>query len=186
MPKYALNRLHCDSGCILHVPEKDQYITASWDHTIRVWRAHAAGRRKGDGAASPTRRGASPTRAAASPEAGGGAETEEERPLTFAERNPLVMPKCISGFEKKAGADKFLKKTMEGVEQSKRKKKHADDDIAAKAVTGLAADLEKLELSLKTKYDDAAPKGGGRAGGAGARGGLARAPTRSVRGSVKR
>jgi hypothetical protein len=97
-----------------------------------------------------------------------------------------VMPKCISGFEKKAGADKFLKKTMEGVEQTKRKKKHADDDIAAKAVTGLAADLEKLELSLKTKYDDAAPKGGGRAGGAGARGGLARAPTRSVRGSVKR
>ena len=111
--------------------------------------------RKGDGAASPTRRGASPTRAAAaSPAAGGGAEAEEERPLTFAERNPLVMPKCISGFEKKAGADKFLKKTMEGVEQTKRKKKHADDDIAAKAVTGLAADLDfgvysKLERVAK-------------------------------------
>ena len=182
-----VHRGHSDAvRCILHVPEKDQYITASWDHTIRVWRAHAAGRRKGDGAASPTRRGASPTRAAAASPEAGGAEAEEERPLTFAERNPLVMPKCISGFEKKAGADKFLKKTMEGVEQTKRKKKHADDDIAAKAVTGLAADLEKLELSLKTKYDDAAPKGGGRAGGAGARGGLARAPTRSVRGSVKR
>ena len=37
--------------------------------------------------------------------------------------------------------------------------------FTGKAVTGLAADLEKLELSLKTKYDDAAPKGGGRAGG---------------------
>ena len=98
--------------------------------------------------------------------------------LAFAALNWLASPR--------PGADKFLKKTMEGVEQTKRKKKHADDDIAAKAVTGLAADLEKLELSLKTKYDDAAPKGGGRAGGAGARGGLARAPTRSVRGSVKR
>ena len=61
-----VHRGHSDAvRCILHVPEKDQYITASWDHTIRVWRAHAAGRRKGDGAASPTRRGASPTRAAA-------------------------------------------------------------------------------------------------------------------------
>ena len=116
-----------------------------------------------------------------------GAATSSPAPTARSSSTRLSStPKCISGFEKKAGADKFLKKTMEGVEQTKRKKKHADDDIAAKAVTGLAADLEKLELSLKTKYDDAAPKGGGRAGGAGARGGLARAPTRSVRGSVKR
>ena len=27
---------------ILHVPEKEQYITASWDRTIRVWSTPAA------------------------------------------------------------------------------------------------------------------------------------------------
>ena len=32
---------HSDAvRCILHVPEKQQYITASWDRTIRVWRAY--------------------------------------------------------------------------------------------------------------------------------------------------
>ena len=31
---------HSDAvRAILHVPEKCQYITASWDHTLRVWRA---------------------------------------------------------------------------------------------------------------------------------------------------
>ena len=66
------------------------------------------------------------------------------------------MPKCISGFEKKAGADKFLKKTMEGVEQIK--KKHAATTSPPRC-TGLAADLEKLELCAQDQVRRRRAKG---------------------------
>ena len=104
---------HSDAvRCILHVPEKQQYITASWDHTIRVWRAYTPPTEKKPPHSAAARAAAA---AAASEGADGGAAgegvggvaLEEPVELTYAERFPLREPKQLS---KAPGQAQFLKK----------------------------------------------------------------------------
>lgn len=38
---------HSDSvRCIIHIPERSQYISASWDKTVRIWNAYKKTRKK--------------------------------------------------------------------------------------------------------------------------------------------
>jgi hypothetical protein len=87
---------------IVHIPEKAQYLTASWDCTLRTWR-QAAGMRQGSAAVGRAHfrpaSAAGPARArTATPSGGGGggggAEGERAAP-TFADLNPLRMPKSL-------------------------------------------------------------------------------------------
>ena len=120
---------HSDAvRCIVHVAEKQQYITASWDHTIRVWKAYA-GPGKGGGAGAV--RGGAVAAAGAAPNGlsgedaeagdGGGAE-EEPRELTYAERFPLREPRFLS---KPGGQTQFLKKASNEETRERKKKKQA-------------------------------------------------------------
>ena len=161
---------HSDAvRCIVHVPEKQQYITASWDHTIRVWRAYQPESekkgKKGKGAGAVAGGGdaaaAAPSGAEGGQPGGGldeaGAEAaaeafEEERVPTYAELHPLREPKCLSDRTKGAAESKFLKK-VSTEDSQKRKKKQAEEEMAAKSVNGLSLKLAELEHSLKTNYE---------------------------------
>ena len=107
---------HSDAvRCILHVPEKCQYITAAWDHTLRVWRAPAppGGRR---GVVSHDADGGSNGRGGGSAE-----EEEEEVPKTFAELHPFREPKWLAERDKRGGADKsFFKKVRAPIQMRSR------------------------------------------------------------------
>jgi len=138
---------HSDAvRCIIHVPEKQQYLTASWDRTIRVWRAYMADGRnlqsKEDAPAGGT------IAEEGKPEADDGALVEERQP-TYAELHPLIEPKCL---EKHAGRghDYFSKKVAAEDPKEKRKKKQSDDEVAAKAATGLSLKLNDLESELRS------------------------------------
>ena len=197
---------HSDAvRCIVHVPEKEQYITASWDHTIRVWRAYKPESEKkgkkgkgGAGAVAAGKGGDEDAAAAAAapsgaeggshPGGGGGPDEasaeaaaaaaaaaeafEEERVPTYAELHPLREPKCLSDRTKGAAESKFLKKVSTEDSREKRKKKQAEEEMAAKSVNGLSLKLAELEHSLKTNYErqekppSKEDKRGGRAFGA--------------------
>ncbi|KAM7432673.1 hypothetical protein ABFA07_016940 [Porites harrisoni] len=32
--------------CIIHIPERSQYVSASWDKTVRIWNAYKKSRKK--------------------------------------------------------------------------------------------------------------------------------------------
>ena len=169
---------HSDAvRCILHVPEKQQYITASWDHTIRVWRAYTGPEKKPPSAAA--RAAAAAAAEGAALDGGvpgeGVASTAVEEPveLTYAERFPLREPKMLG---KAQGQGQFLKKASTEETREKKKKKQAEDEMAAKAVNGLSLKLAELEARLKNdieRQDKQQPVD--KRGGRGARGHGARA-----------
>jgi len=146
---------HSDAvRCIIHVPEKKQYLTASWDRTIRVWKAYTL--RDGDisdmgGAETVEKTGAATARETDGEEEGE-EEQEEERTLTYAELHPLREPKWLSDRDKRGAADKFLKKAVNEESKERRKKKQAEDD-AAKSVTGLSLKLSELESTLRNTLE---------------------------------
>lgn len=169
---------HSDAvRCILHVPEKQQYITASWDHTIRVWRAYAGPEKGGGGGGRAAARGGAAAEGAApkggelAEEASGAADVgtpaEEEHTPTYAELHPLREPKWLSDRNKGGGGDKFLKKSSNEDTREKRKKKQAEDELAAKSVNGLALELAKLEERLLNEIEHKPPSKEDRRGGRG-------------------
>ena len=93
---------HSDAvRCIIHVPEKQQYITASWDRTIRVWKAY-----QNDSRSSVMMEGEGVAAVEAIDEGDGAAE---EKTPTYAELHPLIEPKCLSDRAGR-GSDYFSKK----------------------------------------------------------------------------
>ena len=117
---------HSDAvRCIIHVPEKQQYLTASWDRTIRVWRAYQPdGRSSLQSKEEGTATGAVAEEGAAETEDGN--PPEEERQLTYAELHPLIEPKCLEKHGR-GGHDYFSKKVAAEDPKEKRKKKQSDD-----------------------------------------------------------
>ncbi|KAH9247138.1 hypothetical protein BASA81_015281 [Batrachochytrium salamandrivorans] len=67
---------------IIHIPVRNQYISASWDNTVRIWNAYL---KKGQRRIAAKANTAFYTTA----------EEEEVHP-TFSELNPLIMPKQLS------------------------------------------------------------------------------------------
>jgi len=145
---------HSDAvRCIIHVAEKRQYITASWDRTIRVWRAYTQRDVDGDGIPDL------PDERAVAVRANDDGQPDEEetegRELTYAEKNPLREPKWLKDHDKQRAGDKFLKKvSTEEDKQRNRKKKQADEE-ASKNVTGLSLKLQELEHTLKSQIERA-------------------------------
>ena len=160
---------HSDAvRCIIHVPEKSQYLTASWDRTIRVWRAYkppkgykppserveeAEGEEGMEGLGDTMTAAEAPVTAPAAAADEDEVESEEEFPWLlvkekepYSVRFPLVEPKCLADRGKSAG-DKFISKPKKD-EGRKRPGKEGDDGQPAKQPTGLAAELNKLEASL--------------------------------------
>jgi len=134
---------HSDAvRCIIHVPEKQQYLTASWDRTIRVWRAYQPGGR------SAQHKDEASTRRPIVDEGKHEDDDGEERQPTYAELHPLIEPKCLQNHGR--GHDYFAKKVNSEDPKEKRKKKHNDDELANKQVTGLAAKLNELEIELRS------------------------------------
>ena len=166
---------HSDAvRCVIHVPEKQQYITASWDHTIRVWKAYTGPEKGGGGAA---RVGGAAAAEGAAVDVGSNT-VEEPVELTYAERFPLREPKMLG---KAQGQGQFLKKASTEETREKKKKKQAEDEMAAKAVNGLSLKLAELEARLKNdivhKQQPVDKRGGrGGRGAAVARGARAKPP----------
>ena len=151
---------HSDAvRCIIHVPERQQYITASWDRTIRVWRSYEPAR--GAGGASEAKLGEGEAKAAlASASAAEGAAYEEDddegHQPTYEELHPLVVPACLQGDRAGRGHDYFSKKVATADEtKEKRKKRVANEETAAKSVTGLSAKLNDLEAELRSSFTHA-------------------------------
>lgn len=128
----------------MHIPEKQQYFTASWDRTIRVWRAYQQGGRHGK-----DEKGKSSTNAAdeADQSPDEGTSIEEHQP-TYAELHPLIEPRCLQNHAAR-GYDYFAKKVAAEDSKDKRKKKQNEDELASKHMTGLALKLNELESELR-------------------------------------
>ncbi len=135
---------HSDAvRCIIHVPEKQQYLTASWDRTIRVWRAYQP-----DGT-----RQAHADNAEEGAVEGEGETVEADEYVPYAELHPLVEPKWIADRGKGGGQDKFLKGVAkEDAKGGGRKKKSSEEEMAMKSVTGLSLRLNEFEKELFKNY----------------------------------
>ena len=142
---------HSDAiKCILHIPERRQYITASWDKTLRVWTAYASRSDRTEGA-GPSRM----TRTSSLSDVDLGAE-EEERTPTFAELHPLVEPKWLA--ERNIGPDGPDGMLRKDDGPRRRKKVVDDDDVGRSAGGGLGQKLQDLETRLKASFDGGAGK----------------------------
>ena len=96
---------HTDSvRHIVHLPQKNEYISASWDQSIRIWRAEGLGA-EGEpaGEAAVSEAAAKVAAEAAKAAAAVGEDQEEEKP-SYAELHPLVVPKTIKDMEGGKGA----------------------------------------------------------------------------------
>ncbi|TPX59029.1 hypothetical protein SpCBS45565_g07846 [Spizellomyces sp. 'palustris'] len=70
--------------CIIHIPVRNQYVSASWDNTVRVWNAYLKkGQRRIAASKSTTY---TPT----------GTFDELEDSATYSDINPLIKPKLLS------------------------------------------------------------------------------------------
>jgi len=159
---------HADAvRCMLHVPEKEQYLTASWDRTIRVWRDYQpppvppeelAGDEEGEeGEEGEEAADADAGATSAAEEVDDEDDLEENARAEvppedvfepYSVRHPLIEPKWIAE-AKKGGGDKFMRK-VSNEDDKKKRKKGADDDGAAKNVTGLGLELQRLEERLRS------------------------------------
>ncbi|KAJ3326052.1 hypothetical protein HDV06_002437 [Boothiomyces sp. JEL0866] len=64
---------------IIHIPSRNQYVSASWDNTVRIWNAYLKkGQRKMAKTAMKFQ------------------AEEEEQPMSYSELNPLIVPKLLS------------------------------------------------------------------------------------------
>ena len=162
---------HSDAvRCIIHVKEKQQYLTASWDRTIRVWRAHSPAVKHSVRADGEEGAGAPASTDAGSGATGGEAGEEEEEFVPYSTKFPLIEPKWLADRGKGSG-DKFMRKvTKEDGGKGRTKKGDADDALTTKPPQGLAAELSKLEdrLKMELKVEHA---GTGAAAGTDRRGG---------------
>jgi len=184
---------HSDAvRCVIHVPQKQQYLTASWDRTIRVWRAYAPPVKQQELLDSEDEGAPAATEVAGTATGGeaddGPAEEEEEEFVPYSVKFPLIEPKCLADRGKGSG-DKFMRKVTKEESGKARAKKGEglDDALTAKPPQGLAAELNKLEERLKheLKADSTEPRGGGATDrrGRGRQGGMAqagRAPGRAT------
>ena len=185
---------HSDAvRCIIHINEKQQYLTASWDRTIRVWRAYTPTVKHHDSTevveegAPGSAEATSAATGEASAGGGEGGEDEEEEFVPYSVRFPLIEPKCLADRGKSSG-DKFMRKVTEKEGGKGKGKKGADDDpLSNKPPQGLAAELTKLEERLKHELLSSGAearggagtdrRGGRRQGGMAARGGAAGRPS---------
>lgn len=139
---------HSDAvRCILHIPQRRQYITASWDKTLRVWAAYSAR----DGDAATMREPGSRS------EAEIGEHEMEEPAKTYAELHPLVEPRWLTERAVEIDGPEGLLKKDDG---PRRRKKIVEDD--AGRGSGLGQKLHELESRLKAAFDDGAGKGQGK------------------------
>ncbi|KAJ3101041.1 hypothetical protein HDU97_001684 [Phlyctochytrium planicorne] len=113
---------------IIHIPVRNQYVSASWDNTVRIWNAYL---KKGQ------RRITNKTASSfyANPTATSIFDEAEETHQTFTELNPMV-PKLL-------GKGLFIK------ESEKR-----DVSGANAAEDGNAAEQQRLEEELKSTLND--------------------------------
>lgn len=136
---------HSDAvRCILHIPERRQYITASWDRTLRVWAAYS----KRDGDAAAVREPGSQSGAQF------GGHRLEGPTKTYAELHPLIEPKWLT--ERAVGPDGH-DRVLRKEDAPRRRKKLVDED--AGRGSGLGQKLHELESRLKAAFDDGAGKG---------------------------
>jgi len=163
---------HSDAvRCILHVPEKQQYLTASWDRTVRVWRDYqppagwtpfnrederAVDDDEGEGEErAPATDGLVP----ATDEMEEATELDEFVP--YAVLHPLIEPKCLAD-RQKGGGDKFMRKAQDQDGKSGRKKKSNDEDPSIKSGGKLAIELHRMDESYRKEFrlDQSGPGGG--------------------------
>ncbi|KAJ3015428.1 hypothetical protein HKX48_004593 [Thoreauomyces humboldtii] len=69
--------------CIIHIPVRNQYVSASWDNTVRVWNAYI---KKGMRKAVPK----------AATAAGTMLDVGDDETISYAEANPLIKPALLS------------------------------------------------------------------------------------------
>mmetsp|Transcript_22487 Transcript_22487/g.73031 ORF Transcript_22487/g.73031 Transcript_22487/m.73031 type:complete len:760 (+) Transcript_22487:29-2308(+) len=140
---------------IAHVEEKDQYMSASWDKSIRVWFTPKLAGKESSAEAG----GAAPNAAAATEEA-----TDEETFVSAYEKeHPLVQPKAL-----RSGAGFTLKLTKSIMTNGKDKSnadKEAENEKTAQ--TALGRRLNELEAKLAQRiygdqHNGAKKRGGGR------------------------
>ncbi|KAI8592288.1 quinon protein alcohol dehydrogenase-like superfamily [Geranomyces variabilis] len=129
---------------IIHIPARDQYVSASWDNTVRVWNAYT---RKGQPKGSLKAAGIAP---AAVPTGMVGVFDEEERPVGYSELNPLVKPALLSKpiFMPGVKIDTGIKETFDTFQEQAR----LDDELRT-AITVLESSLlpEEKQPRAKTK-----------------------------------
>jgi len=165
---------HSDAvRCILHVPEKQQYLTASWDRTVRVWRDYQppAGwmpfngedeRAVGDGEGeerAPATDGLVP--ATDEMEEAEVVARELDELVPYAVLHPLIEPKCLAD-RQKGGGDKFMRKVQDQDGKGGRKKKSNDEDPSIKSGGKLAIELHRMDESYRKEFrlDQSGPGGG--------------------------
>ncbi|KAJ3413079.1 hypothetical protein HDV05_008533 [Chytridiales sp. JEL 0842] len=109
---------------IIHIPVRNQYVSASWDNNVRVWNAYLKKGQKRITAKTASAFYNNPTVNMF--------EDNEEQAPAFSEKNPLVMPKLLS-------------KPMYVKEITAEKPSTAEDTAAA---------AKGLEEELKTTLND--------------------------------
>jgi hypothetical protein len=129
---------------IMHIPERRQYMTASWDKTLRVWAAYHT--RDGDAAAM--------REPGSQAEAESGGRRQDEPTKTYAELHPLIEPRWLT--ERAVGPD-GLEGTLSKEEAPRRRKKLVEEDVGRGS--GLGQKLHELESRLKAAFDDGPGKG---------------------------
>ncbi|KAI8810660.1 WD40-repeat-containing domain protein [Cladochytrium replicatum] len=99
---------HDEVRTIIHIPVRNQYVSASWDNTLRIWNAYL---KKGQRRLT--------TKAAYNPTVGVFDDLEENFPK-FSELNPLVVPATIpkgifvkDAMEKPSVDDSMVNRSME-------------------------------------------------------------------------
>ena len=145
---------------IVHVPEKQQYITASWDRTLRVWQA----RKPPSAFASATGAGGEGDAAGGHGAAGEGEEGEgEEEFVPYAVKHrgipePKWLAERLAKGPNASGGLGGIGRKEEG--KGQKKKKGAEDEAMASRgapATGLAARLGSLEEQLKIEHLNLGP-----------------------------
>jgi len=153
---------HADAvRSIMHVPEKAQYLTASWDRTIRVWHdyqpppvppevlaAEAEGEEGEEGAEEVEDEVVTADEEEAEAKAEVPPEEDDFEP--YAVKHPLIEPKWIAEAKKGGGGDKFMRKVSNEDADKKRRKKGSEEDGVVKNVGGLALELQRLEDRLRS------------------------------------
>mmetsp|Transcript_26880 Transcript_26880/g.86343 ORF Transcript_26880/g.86343 Transcript_26880/m.86343 type:complete len:403 (-) Transcript_26880:37-1245(-) len=149
---------------IVYVEEKGQYVSASWDKTLRVWRSPVAGAKRTGGLRNrmSLHSGLRP------------AEVEEEEPFvsTYEKEHPLVIPKALD--PRRNGTANALKMvTSKTARSAKTPGTGATGlDREPESKTGLGRMLTELESRLMVEHFPSerrragtSPKGGARRAG---------------------
>ena len=160
---------HADAvRCMLHVPEKHQYLSASWDRSIRVWNdyeppAVPEDELPSDEVGEEGEFEADNVEEELDEELDDDGEDEAELAppkkgaayddhfVPYIVRHPLVEPKWVTDAKKGGGGgDKFMRKESSDEAGKKKRGKDGEEAGGAKNVTGLALELQRLEDRLRS------------------------------------